>query len=258
MKKIVGFIGAVGHELDRFGSQAPEIGQGGSVAWGSQRVSGFERVESVEAGASHAHLFSEWDESLEGFGSAARSDGTRRWICTARPGTGVEWLEARMASGFDALAGVDEKLVDASVPWYALEVAESDKFLFIKMGGHERLVHTRNVMSILAKQHASLEGMVGSDPSWIFGRVSIEIEGALIPVVNATKQSWLNDWNEGRSVGGAIVMPYRLDSGSLVSWCALLKDAPRMMGARAIDEMESEGVALDFANEKDLLALSLN
>lgn len=258
MKKIVGFLNDVGYELDRLGQVAPAIGQKGSVAWGSEHIEGFERIEGIDGGECQAHLFSDWDEGLEGFWlEAARSGGKRRWVCSGRLGAGAPWLKARMDKDFDMLAsGRGQGVVD-SVEWSTLSVAGSDRFLWIKLNGEERAVHAKNVMMILEKQHESLEPMAQSHPHWIFGRAAVEVGGKLVPVLNASKARWEQDWGSGRRVGGAIVMPYLLKNGTVVSWCALLEASPKRVSQQALDEQSLLGGVL-FANERALLSICLS
>ena len=260
MKKIVGFLDGLGYELDRFGQAPPAIGQKGSVAWGNEHVEGFKRIEGINGEGCAAHIFSDWDEGLEGFWAEAPGTGStlsRRWVCAARPGTGTSWLKARMDEGFDALAGARGQWIGDSVEWSTLSVAEADRFLWIKLRGEERAVHAKNVMMILEKQHESVRSMVEGHPHWIFGRAAVEVGGRLVPVLNASKASWESAWDSGHGIGGAIVMPYLLKSGALVSWCALLEASPKRVSRKALDEQAQSGGVL-FANERALLSICLS
>lgn len=254
MKKIVGYLDNVAYELGRFGSEAPKIGAGGGVIWGSEGVSGLDRVESVMESVVLPHLFCDWQKGLAGFWKVEDlSSGKSRWVCAADQGTGVNWLSGKLARGFDALAGQRE--FDKSVPWKNLAVGEEERFLLVHINDKSWVVNARNVMMVLERSHASLERVIGGDPEWVWGRGSINVDGVNMPVVNARKGSWEEDWGFG--VGAAIVMPYLTGAGAVVGWCALLSESPKMLGKKAIDERVSKGEEIHFINERAMLGLCI-
>jgi hypothetical protein len=213
-------------------------------------LEGFDRIEAQRLPESFAHLFSQWDRSLEAVGVV--STGV---FAHARAGAGSAWISRCMQPDYDAFSPPDQ-LWPPPLIWAKARsrIQDREHLLMFRLGPRMVAVHSKNIQSVLGASSPEVQHFCTPESRvWLWNRGSLILHGRAVPILNTTPAIFMRDSWDQISTPCALIMPWQLPDGALCSWALLLPTPPRTASALECDRMVEAGTRLLFVNEHSLL-----